>query len=112
MPPTKALNPLAIRQQLHLSQERMSHLLHVSAKTLWRWENHQAVPPSAVQQSLSNLKSIADLAEKIYTPEGIETFLSTPMAEFDHLSAYELLMLGKYEPVMAALAADYEGLGY
>ena len=112
MPQTKTLNPLTIRQQLHLSQERMSHLLHVSAKTLWRWENQQAAPHCAAQQSLSKLKSIAELAEKIYTPEGIETFLSTPMAEFDHLSAYNLLALGKYEPVMAALAADYEGLGY
>ncbi|MEA5508790.1 helix-turn-helix transcriptional regulator [Crocosphaera sp. UHCC 0190] len=109
---TKVLNPLMIRQQLHLSQERMGHLLRVSAKTLWRWENKNSTLNRDIQQRLSKLKQIAELAEKIYTPEGVETFLSIPIAEFDSLSAYELMTLGKYDQVLGALAADYEGLGY
>ncbi|MEN9567440.1 MAG: hypothetical protein RLZZ69_2636 [Cyanobacteriota bacterium] len=42
------LNPLAIRQQLHLSQERMSHLLRVSCKTYliepWSGEAYRHLP--------------------------------------------------------------------
>lgn len=109
---TDALNPLVIRQKLHLSQERMSHLLHVSTKTLWRWENTETTPNNEALQHLSKLKQIASLAEKVYTPEGIETFLFTPMEEFDLLTAYDLIALGKHDKVLGAIAADYEGLGY
>ncbi|GFE68456.1 DNA-binding transcriptional regulator [Chroococcus sp. FPU101] len=106
------LNPQVIRQMLHLSQERMSHLLHVSTKTLWRWENTSTAPNSVALQHLSKLKQIASLASKVYTPEGIETFLFTPIEEFDFLTAYDMIALGKHEQVLGALAADYEGLGY
>jgi transcriptional regulator with XRE-family HTH domain len=109
---TNALDPLRIRQQLHLSQERMGHLLGVSAKTLWRWEHSDTIPKDDIQQQLSKLRQIAELAEKVYTPEGISMFLSTPMEEFDHLSAYDLMKVGKFDLVLSALAADYEGLGY
>ncbi|MGK7893711.1 MAG: helix-turn-helix domain-containing protein [Xenococcus sp. (in: cyanobacteria)] len=107
------LNPLTIRQQLHMSQERMSHLLGISAKTLWRWENTDASPSNQAKPHLAKLKQIASLAEKVYTPEGIAEFISTPLEEFGggH-TAYEIISLGEYDRVIAALAADYEGLGY
>lgn len=109
---TNSLNPLTIRQQLHLSQEKISNLLHVSNKTLWRWENTQATLPEEALRHLAKLKQIAELADKVYGAEAIEVFLLTPMEEFGNLSAYEIMALGKYDQVIAALAADYEGLGY
>ncbi len=109
---SEILNPLTIRQQLHLSQERMSHLLGISAKTLWRWENTDASPSNQTKPHLAKLKQIAFLAEKVYTPEGITEFISTPLEEFGGHTAYEIMSLGEYDRVIAALAADYEGLGY
>ena len=106
------LNPLTIRQQLDLSQERMSHLLHVSCKTLWRWENTDASPSSKAKKYLAKLKQIATLAQKVYPPEGVKEFIFTPLKEFDGHTAYDMISLGEYDRVMAALAADYEGLGY
>ncbi len=109
---SEILNPLIIRQQLHLSQERMSHLLHISSKTLWRWENTNASPSNKAKAHLAKLKQIASLAEKVYTVEGVEEFLFTPLEEFGGHTAYDILSLGEYDRVIAALAADYEGLGY
>ncbi len=55
---------------------------------------------------------IQDLGLKTYTPEGLEEFLSTPMAIFGGHTAKELIDAGRGERVLAALASDYEGLGY
>jgi len=44
--------------------------------------------------------------------DALKVFLFTPMEEFGHLNASEIIALGKYDQVIAALAADYEGLGY
>ena len=109
---TETLNPQEIRQQLYLSQERMSHLLHISSKTLWRWENTEASPSSKAKTNLLKLKQIASLAHKVYTPEGVEEFMSTPMTDLDGHTPYEIISLGKCDRVIAVLATDYEGLGY
>ena len=109
---THSLDPIAIRQQLQLSQERMSRLLRVSTKTLWRWEATPQAPNSESRVRLVKLKQIAELAEKVYTVEGIEAFLFTPLPEFDGRTAYDLMAMDEYGAVLGALAADYEGLGY
>ena len=106
------LNPLTIRQKLHLSNARMSHLLDISSNTLFQWENTGACPNNGAKENLAKLKQIASLAEKIYTPEGVEEFVFTPLKEFDGHTAYDIMSLGKYDRVIAFLAADYEGLGY
>jgi hypothetical protein len=61
---------------------------------------------------LSKLKEIEELGLLVYTPDGLREFLRTPMAAFDGHSALEMIAVGKYERVIASLAADYEGLGY
>jgi DNA-binding XRE family transcriptional regulator len=109
---SEILNPLTIRQHLHLSQERMSHLLRVSCKTLWRWENNYVLPNSQAKVHLAKLKQVATLAQKVYTPEGVKEFIFTPLEEFGGHTAYDILSLGEYDRVIAALASDYEGLGY
>ncbi len=108
----KRLDPLEIRQNLGLSQERMSYLLHISTKTLGRWEKSETLPNAEAKQYLAKLKEIADLAHIIYTPPGVQEFLSTPMAVFDGYTALDLIRLSQHERVIAQLAADYEGLGY
>lgn len=106
------IDPLKIRQNLYLSQERMSYLLHVSTKTLGRWEKRETLPNAEAKQILTKLKEIADLANIVYTPEGVSEFLSTPLDAFGGYTALDLIRLGQHEKVVAQLAADYEGLGY
>ena len=106
------LNPMAIRQELNLSRERMGRILHVSAKTLERWENRNEILNPKVRKDFAKLREIAALARAVYTPEGVEAFLTTPLAALDGRTALELLSLGEYDRVVAVLAADYEGLGY
>ena len=72
------LNPMAIRQDLNLSRERMGRILHVSAKTLERWENRNEILNPKARKNFAKLREIAALARAVYTPEGVEAFLTTP----------------------------------
>jgi hypothetical protein len=56
-------------------------------------------------------REVAELGRVVYTPAGLDRFLSTPMAVFDGRTAIELLESDQSEQVLAALAADYMGLG-
>ena len=52
-----------------------------------------------------------DLGTKVYTPEGLREFFSTPLPEFGNKTAFDMFFIGDYDAVLSALAADYEGLG-
>jgi transcriptional regulator with XRE-family HTH domain len=107
------LNVLEIRQGLALSQERLGAVLRVSPKTVSRWEDKAGQPADeALLHKLSQLKEIAELGSRVYTPQGLKLFLTTPLPVFGGRSGLELMSLGEFEPVIAALAADFEGLGY
>lgn len=106
------LNPREIRRDLRLSRERMSRILHVSAKTLERWENRNEILDPKTKKDFAKLRQISKLARTVYTPEGVEAFLTTPMTVFGGRTALELMSLGDYDRVIGALSADYEGLGY
>jgi transcriptional regulator with XRE-family HTH domain len=107
------LSPRAIRRGLGISQEAMSQLLRVSVKTVSRWEKEQSQPRAPEQLSrLAKLKEISELGQAVYTPEGLREFLSAPLPVFAGRTGFELLHVGEYESVLAALAADFEGTGF
>ncbi len=106
------LNPRDLRTRLALSRERMGGILHVSAKTYERWEKGEVSPNQEHRNALAKLKEIEELGLLVYTCEGLREFLSTPLPIFDGHSALETIRLGQHDQVLAALAADYEGLGY
>jgi transcriptional regulator with XRE-family HTH domain len=108
-----ALDPLEIRTGLVISQERLSTLLKVSSKTVNRWEKDKRQPrDQQVLWRLAKLKEIKDLGLKVYTPEGFKEFMTTPLPIFGGKTAMDLLFVSDYEPVLAALAADFEGAGF
>lgn len=107
------LDAMQIRSQLHLSRERMGRLMDVSAKTIQRWEEGAALPGSAeLRERLARLHEIVDLGTVVYAPEGFAQFLITPLPTFDGRCALQMIEQGRADAVLAALAADYEGLGY
>jgi len=108
---TNTLDPNDIREQLHLSRERIGQVLRVSAKTIERWERQHTLPDTRAKKDFFKLKQIADLVQSIYSPEGVTAFLTTPLASFDERTALELMALGDFDRVISALAADFEGLG-
>ena len=106
------LSPREIRDELQVSRERMGRLLDVSARTIDRWEERGTPPASRFLRSrLAKLQEIARLGLVVYTREGLHQFLTTPLALFGGYTALQLIELGQEERVLAALAADYEGLG-
>lgn len=107
------LSPRQLRENLRLSRERMGRLMDVSAKTIERWEERDALPTSRIHlERLSKLREIVKLGLTVYSPEGFRQFLVTPMSAFGGHSALQLIEIGQADRVLSALAADYEGLGY
>jgi DNA-binding XRE family transcriptional regulator len=110
--PPATTNPLRLREQLHLSRERMARLMDVSAKTIERWEAREALPSNrTARDRLSRIQEITELGRAVYSADGLERFLTTPMPVFDGATALQMIEIGKADRVLAALAADYEGLG-
>ncbi|MDH3599869.1 MAG: helix-turn-helix transcriptional regulator [Candidatus Tectomicrobia bacterium] len=108
-----ALSPLEIRRGLAISQEQMSSLLRVSVKTVSRWEKNNGQPRDREQLvRLAQLKEISELGRAVYTPEGLKEFLSTPLPVFGGRTGFDFIQLGECEPVIRALAADFEGTGF
>lgn len=106
------LSPRIVRSDLRLSRERMARLFDVSAKTIERWEAADGLPASAHARSrLGMLRQIADLGLLVYTPDGLELLLATPLAELGDRTPLQAIEQGEPERVLALLAADYEGLG-
>ena len=101
-----------VRNALPVSQEQVARLLKVSSRTVARWEKSDSGPERQEQKErLARLQEIIDLGTKVYTPEGLSDFFSTPLPEFGNKTAYDMLFIGDYDVVLSALAADYEGLG-
>jgi DNA-binding transcriptional regulator YiaG len=101
-----------VRNALPVSQEQVARLLKVSTRTVARWEKSDSGPERQEQKErLVRLQEIIDLGEKVYTPEGLSDFFSTPLPEFGNKTAYDMFFIGDYDAVLSALAADYEGLG-
>jgi transcriptional regulator with XRE-family HTH domain len=113
MTSSSVLDPVKIRQGLALSQERLGALLRISPKTVSRWERADRQPTDEeLLRKMAKLKEIVDLGSRIYEPEGLKEFLSTPLPVFGGRSGLDLIGLGEFEPVIAALAADFEGTGF
>ena len=110
-----AVRPEELRRDLHLSRERMARLMDVSAKTVERWEHQHALPARAstrIRAQLAQIQEVRDLGLCVYTPEGFRQFLKTPLPTFDGRSPLQMIEQGRADDVIAALASDYEGLGY
>ena len=101
----------ALRAALGVSRERLARMVDVSAKTVERWERGDTQPSGGSAARLARLHEIAELGQLIYSPAGLPRFLTTPMPVFGFKTAAQMLESGDGALVLAALAADYEGLG-
>jgi len=109
----QTLQPSQLRRDFALSRERMARLVDVSSKTIARWEEQQALPAnSRVRSQLLDLHEIRELGLLVYTLEGFQQFLKTPLPIFGGKTALQMVEQGQSGSVIAALASDYEGLGF
>jgi transcriptional regulator with XRE-family HTH domain len=95
-----------------LSREKLAQLLGVSPRTVNRWVKSDVGPERREHiERLSRIHEIIELGVKVYTAEGLRDFFKTALPEFEHQTAFDMLSIGKFDAVLGALAADYEGLG-
>ena len=102
-----------VRGELAVSQEQLGRLLRVSSRSIARWEKERKAPVrQETLERLAQLKKIAAIGRKVYTAQGLNEFLSMPLSIFEGRTGFEMILLGEYEAVLGALAADYEGMGF
>ncbi len=110
---TSILQPRELRRDLDLSRERMARLVDVSSKTVERWEEREALPASSrVRVQLAQIQEMRDLGLTVYTQEGFRQFLKTPLPVFNGKTPLQMVEQGEIDQIIAALASDYEGLGF
>jgi DNA-binding XRE family transcriptional regulator len=108
-----ALEPRELRRDLNLSRERMARLIDVSSKTIERLEEQGSFPTgSKARARLARIQEVRDLGLMVYTEEGFRQFLRTPLPMFKSRTPLQMIEHGDIDQVLAALASDYEGLGY
>jgi uncharacterized protein (DUF2384 family) len=95
-----------------MSREKLAQLIGVSPRTLNRWSKSGAGPERREHITrLAKLHEILELGIKVYTAQGLRDFFKTPLPEFGHQTAFDILSIGRFDDVLGALAADHEGLG-
>ena len=95
-----------------LSREKLAQILGVSPRTVNRWAKAGVGPERREHiERLSRIHEILELGVKVYTTKGLRDFFKTALPQFEHQSAFDMLSIGKFDAVLGALAADYEGLG-
>jgi transcriptional regulator with XRE-family HTH domain len=109
---TPALQLEYVFDTFPLSREKLAQLIGVSPRTLSRWSKSGAGPERREHITrLAKLHEIIELGIKVYTAQGLRDFFKTPLPEFAHQTAFDILVIGRFDDVLGALAADYEGLG-
>lgn len=95
-----------------LSREKLAQLIGVSPRTLARWSKSDTGPERREHITrVAKLREILELGIKVYSAQGLRNFFRTPLPEFEHQTAFDILSIGRFDDVLGALAADYEGLG-
>ena len=109
---TPSLRLNYVLDKFPLSREKLAQLLGVSPRTVNRWAKSGAGPERREHiERLSRIHEILELGVKVYATKGLRDFFKTALPEFEHQTAFDLLSIGKFDAVLGALAADYEGLG-
>lgn len=109
---TKSYEVKRVRADLDLSREKLARVFDVSAKTIERWEAKGALPKDAAgRRLLAELREIVDLATTVFGAEGMQRFLALPLPGYDGASPLQLVERRQSSAVLAALAADYDGVG-
>ncbi len=109
---TKSFDVVRIRADLELSREKLARVFDVSAKTIERWEAKGSLPKDAAgRRLLGELREIVDLATVVFGSDGMRRFLALPLPGYDGASPLQLIERRQSGAVLAALAADYDGIG-
>lgn len=104
------LSVARIRKDLGISRERMGRLLDVSARTIQRWEEQDALPSNRwVMHVLVDVQNIVDLGLQVFEPRGVHLIMTTPQPGFGNKSGLELVEAGRANEVFGYLAGAYEG---
>src|ERR671937_1959648 len=104
-------NVRALRSALGISRDRMGRLLELTPKTIERLEDTGRLPTSPLALArLARIREIVELGLIVYTPDGFRLFVTSPLPAFEGLSTLQLIERDQAERVLAALAADYEGV--
>jgi len=112
--PLQQLRPAELRRDLDLSRERMARLIDVSAKTVERWEERDALPDRAsrcIVAQFAQLRELRDLGFAVFTPEGFALFMRSSLPTLGGRTPLQAIEQRNGDEVLGVLAGLYEGMG-
>jgi uncharacterized protein (DUF2384 family) len=91
----------------------MARLLDISTRTVERWEERTAPPPSRIgRERLAKLQQLIELGVTVFGAEMFQRFLGLPQPALDGRTPLQLIEHGQEDRVFGLLAAEYEGQGF
>src|SRR5258708_22174519 len=107
------LSTRRVRDGLHLSREKMARLLDISTRTVERWEERAAPPPSRIgRERLAKLQHLVDLGVTVFGAATFQRFLALPQPALGRRTPLLLIEQGEENRVYGLLSAEYEGQGF
>jgi CheY-like chemotaxis protein len=102
------LSVLGIARTLGISQEGLSRMVNVSAKTAHRWIKGAKPRPNIGLQRLAQVVSL--LKETFPSGDAIQDYLNHPNPSFDGKTPRDVLIAGDYHRIVGDLQALREGV--
>ena len=92
-------------QDLGMTPAELASALSVSARTINRWRTGETLPQKAARTKLGELVELRDHLYRTFEDEGVPVWLRTPSRYLGGVTPVEMLRLGRFERVDAALVA-------
>jgi hypothetical protein len=90
----------------------MGRIMGVTYKAVEGWEKDDRLPANEGRRTMvAQLAQVRDLGLTVFTPDGFNRFLNTPLPVFENRTALKELELGHFDRVLGVLAGVYEGAG-
>lgn len=93
-----------------LQPRDLARVFSTDPRTVTRWLDRETVPRSTAQERLLELEAVVMRLSGVLEPHAVHDWLLTPNAQLDHHKPIELLSVGEYRPVLAAIDAMAEGV--
>ena len=80
----------ALRQGLGLTQEELARLLHVSVRTISRWERGQSFPHPLALEKIHRWQRILERARQVLNPQAVPRWFHTPLPALGGRTPFEV----------------------
>lgn len=88
----------------------VARALNASARSVARWQAHEATPRRGSAERLLEVKAVVDLLREHLRPEAARLWIRSPNPDLGYEKPIDLIADGQYRKVIGAILAMAEGV--